>query len=136
MTDEFSEADKQLINEMELDNKVGSECSRMLVQFAADLKKKAGELAWQVCNDYVEYAEFEPFSNWKDRARSELLKEQYWKKPEDYWGGVMRNTIYQEHKEELLPLIRDDQMARLEKELVDLKKQLQFERNLNLRRDS
>lgn len=129
--EEFSEDDKKFIDEMGLNSKVESDCSKMLLQFRDALKEKAKELVWQVCNDYVEYAEYEPFSNWKDRTRDELLREQYWKKPDDYWGKVMRATILKEHKEELLPLLRTEYTEQLEKDLADYKERYSREVDFN-----
>lgn len=131
MEDIFEEAKP---NEMyALESKVGERVKEELEKLKKTLTKELKDIVWTACNDYAEWAEFEPLQNWKDRARSDLLGDNYHESP-DFWGKKMRAKIYEENKTELIPLIRNERILALEKEVEDLRKQIKFEIELNQRR--
>lgn len=64
--------------------------------------------------------------NYKDSVKNEIVRRSYFwcKDPKSFWGESIRQTIFEEHKEEILPLIRNEQIVALEKEVERLKADL------------
>lgn len=114
----------------ELEHTLGDVLRRLTEAVAKQIKDDVGRIAYDVCSDYVHYAEYEPLDNWKDAVRNELVREAHWRKDE-FWGKSMRRAILAEHKEELLPLLRTELIATLEEEVKSLKDGLDFEIKLN-----
>jgi hypothetical protein len=100
----------QINEKFELESKIGERIKLLLKALEGDIAKQVQEMVWTACNDYVEYAEWEPLDNWKSRCRTELIEERSYLKDE-YWGRTIRRTILAEHKEELLPLLQNDLIA-------------------------
>lgn len=122
----------QINEKFELESKIGERVKSILKSLEKDLAKQIQEIVWTACNDYIEYAEWEPLENWKSRIRSELIEDRPYMKDE-YWGRTIRRTILAEHKEELLPLLRNELITTQEEEIKKLKDALEFERRLNRR---
>lgn len=120
----------QINEKFELESKIGERVKSILKSLEKDLAKQIQEIVWTACNDYIEYAEWEPLENWKSRIRSELIEDRPYMKDE-YWGRTIRGTILAEHKEELLPLLRNELITTQEEEIKKLKDALEFERRLN-----
>jgi hypothetical protein len=119
----------------ELEEKVGAKVAEMLSQFAKEMEKRVGKMAWQICNDYAEYATWEPLNNWRSSIRTELVEERLWDK-DDYWGKKMRRAILAEHRDELMPLLATEYTKQLEEEVVKMKDLYEFECRCNRSRPS
>ena len=89
-------------------------------EFFEVIQDKVKELVWQVANDYLEsHMEVDVISNYQDSVRGEVLRCSYlWcRDPSSFWGKSIRQAIFDEHKDELLPLINNEQIEVLEKEI-------------------
>jgi 3-phosphoglycerate kinase len=116
------------IDEMfDLEMKTGEQVKKQIEALKKTLSKELSDIVWTACNDYVEYADWEPLNNWRSRARDELLGDDYQTSP-DFWGKKMRAKIYEENKAELIPLIQNERIAALEKEAAELREALARER--------
>lgn len=106
-------------------DKVNARLLELIEGLKKDLAEKIGNIVWTACNDYVEYAEYEPLENLKDRLRDELVKEKYYMQ-ESIWGKIMRQTILTEHKDELQPLLQNELILKLQEENKRLVEQVSF----------
>lgn len=108
-------------------NLVGDKLQALVNKIAEQVKDQIGEAAWVACRDYVEYADYEPLSNWKSATRDELVRENYWRK-DDFWGREMRRAILAEHKAELIPLLQNELIKQQQEEIEKLTESLELER--------
>lgn len=95
-------------------------------EFFKLIQDKVGELVWEVANNYLEsHMEGDVIVNYKDSVKNEIVRRSYfWCKDPKSFGEGIRQTIFEEHKEEILPLIRNEQIVALEKEVERLKADL------------
>ncbi len=125
--DEFAAPD--MTNHFE-EQKIGERVLECIEALKKSLPKQLQEIVWQTCNDYVEYATYEPLENWKDRTRHELIGLY---SDKGFWGKTMRLTIWKEHRDEILPLIKDDVIEAQTNEIESLKERLDFQIRTNRR---
>ena len=93
-------------------------------EFFNVIQDKVNELVWQVANDYLEsHMEGDVISNYQNSVRQEVMRcSHLWCKDRDsFWGKSIRQAIFEDHKDEILPLIQNEQIAVLEKENERLK---------------
>lgn len=91
--------------------------------------EKVGELVWQVADDYINtHLESDVICNYQDAVRQEVIRlAHFWSKhKDDFYGKSLRKAILDEHKETILPLIKDELIERMEKEISDLNRRIQI----------
>jgi hypothetical protein len=92
------------------------------------LKDKIGELVWEISNSYIEtHLENDVLANYDDAVRQEVIRlAHFWSRhKDDFYGKSLRKAIFDDHKEEILPLIKDETIEELQKEVKTLKKQIE-----------
>lgn len=118
----------------ELNNAALAEVKTLATELMAKIHDSISNMIWQITNDYMQnYLESDCINNLKDALRNEVARcSHLWiKEPDDFWGKNIRLKIYEEHKEELLPLIRNQQFTLLEEQNARLKEQLAFQCKIN-----
>lgn len=77
------------------------------------------QIVWQIANDYIDqHLEVDVLNNYQDAVRNEVVRLSfYWFRRDEIWGKSIRAKILEEHKDELLPLIQNDEIQRLKEEL-------------------
>lgn len=113
----------------EIEEKATDEVKRLTAELMKKLAKDVHDVAWQVANDYIrEWAESDSICNLRDALRNEVIRCSHsWARSEkDFYGQEIRKSIFEEHKEEILPLIQNEHVTELTKEVARLKEQLEF----------
>lgn len=110
----------------ELETKIGERVKEHLENIKKQVTKELADLVWTACNDYVEYADYEPLRNWKDRERYSLVGAKYYAHKNCFWGKQMREKIFEEYKDTILPMIKDEQIEAMQKEIDRLNERVKF----------
>jgi hypothetical protein len=106
----------------EIERLAGDEVKTKTKELMLAVADNVKELVWQVANDYIEnYADSEPLRNYSDRVENEVFRcSHIWVKEEGFWGKNLRAKLLEEHREEILPLLRTEYIAKLEEEVKRL----------------
>lgn len=112
-----------------LEAKVSEQIKEYLTKFAGKLRDDIEQIVYEVANSYIDvHADSEPVSNYLHELRCHLFREgASWAIDEKSdWGRKIREAIYEEHKEQILPLIQNEQLEDLQFRYKLLKRQYDF----------
>lgn len=122
--------DKEYIDTpVELEDAALKEVKKLTSELMTKIKDAIGEIVWQVANDYInDHLESDCISNLQANIRHELTRcSCFWtRNKDDFWGKSIRAKIFDEYKDEILPLIKDEQMQNLMNEVKTKQEQIEF----------
>jgi len=110
----------QQITDLELEEQLTNDVKEKVTKMFGKVLESASELAWSIANDYTnKYLEYDTYVNCRNKIRDEISKEAYQsaRESKNWWGKEIRQAIFQDHKEEILALIKDDQIENLERQI-------------------
>lgn len=116
--DKQAKIDQQMAD-LELEEQLTNDVKKKVSEMFGKVVESASELAWTMANDYInKYLETDTYVNCRDTIRNEVSWDAYrrTREPKDSWGKEIREAIFQDHKEEILALIKDDQIEKLQRE--------------------
>jgi hypothetical protein len=119
----MSENENQYVNiPVEVEELASEEVKKLTSKLMQVVSETVKDLVWQVADAYIhDYLENDILQNYRDTVRQEIARASHiWSRTkDDYYGSNIRAKIYEEHKEELIPLIQCEEIKRLKKELED-----------------
>jgi hypothetical protein len=118
---------------LDLEDEVTKEVQRGVRDVVTKLADTVNQLIWQMANDYIHtHLEVDVLNNYQNAVRDEVCRcAHIWVRDrESFWGKDIRLKLFEEHKDEILPLIvsdvleeRDQEIARLNKTIEILSRQ-------------
>ncbi len=103
------------------------EAQALMDEFKKKMESLAKEILSQLYCDVAMYIESASWSNFRNEILQGFSKYGNRKLQGDYDFAKIRQTIFEEHREEIIKEVQED----IVKENESLKKQLEWERNLN-----
>jgi len=117
----------------DLEEAASEQVKKLTKELMQVVAKKIYEITFEVADDYINnYLENDAITNLRDGIRQEVLQmAHYWSRdPNSFYGKCVRDAIWKEHREEILPIIQNEAIELLTKELEDAKRMLEVEREL------
>ena len=114
----------------ELKEEAKKEAQDLMDEFKKKMESLAKEILSQLYCDVAMYIESDSWSNFRNEILQGFSKYGNRKLQADYDFAKIRQTIYEEHREEIIKEVEQD----IVKENASLTKQLEWERSLNRNR--
>ncbi len=119
--------DKEFPLYPELKEEAKKEAQALMDEFKKKMESLAKEILSQLYCDVAMYIESDSWSNFRNEILQGFSKYGNRKLQGDYDFAKIRQTIYEEHREEIIKEVEQD----IVKENASLTKQLEWERKLN-----